>query len=151
LENLAPNREFSVEMSVALGKSCGECTLCCRVLVIDELDKDAGILCSNCTVSAGCKIYKKRPQVCRDYLCEWMTDRTMPPQLRPDRTGTILQEDPDSEEFQAVVDPKTPMAWRHPLVFKLLVAKAKEGKIVVAKSGVKTWRIFESGHVAPWT
>lgn len=138
-------------MSAVPGKSCGSCTMCCQVLVIEDLKKDAGILCSNCTLSAGCKIYESRPQVCRDYLCEWMMDRTMPPQLRPDRTGAILQEDPDSEEFQAVVDPTTPMAWRHPLVFKLLLAKAKEGKVVVAKSGAKTWRIFDNGQVAPWT
>jgi uncharacterized protein len=138
-------------MSVAPGKSCGPCTMCCKVLVIDELEKDAGILCANCAIGKGCGIYKKRPQVCQDYLCEWLMDRTLSPQLRPDRTGTILQEDPESDEFQAVVDPSTPMAWRHPLVFKLLVSKAKEGKVVVAKSGVKTWRIFESGQVAPWT
>src|SRR5690606_27934144 len=45
---LALSREFLLEMSVALGKSCGECTLCCKVLVIEELDKDAGLPCSNC-------------------------------------------------------------------------------------------------------
>ena len=60
-------------------------------------------------------------------------------------------EDADSDEYQAVVDPTTPMAWRNPLVFKVLVSKAKEGRVVVAKAGAKTWRIFDNGTFKPWT
>ena len=37
-----------------------------QAAIIEELNKDAGPLCSNCTLNAGCKIYETRPQVCRD-------------------------------------------------------------------------------------
>lgn len=125
--------------------------MCCKVLVIDHFEKDAGVLCQHCAHKSGCTIYETRPDVCRDYECDWKTERSLGPMLRPDKVGAILQEDAESDEYQAVVDPATPMAWRNPLVFKALVAKAREGRTVVAKAGEKTWRIFESGAYAPWT
>jgi len=135
------------------GKSCGPCNMCCKILVIedDDLKKDAGPLCKNCINGNGCKIYKKRPQTCRDYECEWLQERELGPHLRPDKTDTILQIDPDSLQYQAVCDPSTPMAWRKsPLLFKHLVAKAKEGETVIAKSGLKSWRIYPNGNFAPY-
>jgi len=133
-----------------LGKSCGPCTMCCKSLVIDHFNKDAGILCTNCDLKKGCKIYEQRPQVCQDFECDWMMERSIPQSLRPDKVGTILIDDSEADEYQAVVDPSTPFAWRHPLMFKFLVAKAKEGATVVAKSGVKSWRIYPNGEWAPW-
>jgi uncharacterized protein len=133
------------------GKACGECSLCCKVLEIAELAKSAGKLCEHC-LNAGsgrCGIYANRPQVCRDYECSWKGDREMSPRLRPDRTGTILMEDPDSDEYRAVCDPEKPFAWLTPLVFKHLVAMAKSGRIVVAKAGLKSWRIRASGQWGP--
>ena len=56
--------------------------------------------------------------------------------MRPDRVGTLLMDDPDSDEYHAVCDPEKPFSWRNPLVFKHLVAEAKAGRIVVAKAGL---------------
>ena len=101
------------------------------------------------SVGGGCGIYAERPEVCRDFECEWLTRRDLSRQLRPDLVGTILMEDPDSEEYRAVCAPKKPMAWRHPMVFAHLVAMAKSGRIVVAKAGLTSWRIFGSGEWGP--
>jgi uncharacterized protein len=133
------------------GKACGECSLCCKVLEIAELAKSAGKLCEHClnSGSGGCGIYAGRPQVCRDYECLWKGDRDMSPRLRPDRTGAILMEDPDSDEYRAVCDPEKPFAWLTPLVFRHLVAMAKNGRIVVAKAGLKSWRIRANGQWGP--
>jgi len=138
-------------MTAALGKNCGTCVMCCKVLDIDEFKKPAGVLCQNCASGGGCSIYATRPQVCRDYECLWLTERSYPMTLKPDRVGTILMDDPDSDEYHAVCDPAKPQAWRTPLVFHHLIAKAKEGRIVVAKAGLLAWRIYESGEIAPWT
>lgn len=54
-------------------RSCGSCTLCCRLPEIDEFAKPPDVACSHCTGS-GCAIYDGRPQVCRDFLCRWMTN-----------------------------------------------------------------------------
>jgi hypothetical protein len=75
----------------------------------------------------------------------------MGPLLRPDRTGTLLMEDPDSDEYRAVCDPAKPFAWLTPLVFKHLVAVAKSGRTVVAKAGLKSWRIHANGQWSPCT
>jgi uncharacterized protein len=91
----------------------------------------------------------ERPQVCRDFECEWLTRRDLSRQLRPDLVGTILMEDADSDEYRAVCAPEKPMAWRHPRVFAHLVAVAKSGRIVVAKAGMTSWRIFASGEWGP--
>ncbi|MBO0734525.1 MAG: hypothetical protein J2P49_09465 [Methylocapsa sp.] len=133
------------------GKACGECAFCCKVLDIAELSKPAGELCRNCIPSAAgsCAIYAARPAVCREYECLWKGDRAMSTQLRPDRVGTLLMEDPDSGEYRAVCDPQRPFAWLNPLVFKHLVTMAKQGYTVVAKAGLKAWRVHASGQWGP--
>jgi hypothetical protein len=132
------------------GKSCGACSFCCKVLEIEELDKRAGATCSNCQDSGGCAIYTSRPEVCRDYYCDWKEDRGLTPQFRPDRIGTLLMQDPDSDEYHAVCDPEKPFSWRNPLIFKHLVSLAKDGHMVVAKAGLRSWRIFADGRSQEW-
>jgi nitrogen regulatory protein P-II 1 len=102
-----------VDVAPALGKSCGPCTMCCSALEISELKKPAGPACAHC--SAGCAIYASRPQVCRDFECDWLTDRALAATLRPDRVGTILMEADEGDEYRAVCAPQKPLAWRHPL------------------------------------
>ncbi len=138
-------------MTALPGRSCGACTLCCQILVIDELKKDAGVLCNHCRLGGGCQIYRDRPPVCREFECEWLTERDVATLLKPDRTETIFMICPDSEQYQAVTDPKRPTAWRKPAVMKHLIAKAKEGHVVVAKSGALAWRVYPSGECAPWS
>lgn len=131
------------------GKACGACSMCCKVLEIEELEKPAGPACKNCLVGGGCRIYAARPEVCREFECLWKGDRSMSAQMRPDLVGTILMEDDDTDEYRAVCDPQTPFAWRRPLVFQHLVAVAKSGRTVVAKAGLKSWRIWASGEWGP--
>ena len=64
-------------MTAAPGKSCGACTMCCSALEIAHFKKPAGPLCVNCRVGGGCAIYAERPQVCRDFECEWLTRRDL--------------------------------------------------------------------------
>lgn len=135
-------------MSAIPGRSCGDCNMCCQALDIDELKKPAGPLCGK-WCGGGCSIYLDRPQVCRDFECEYLTERDVPAALRPNRVGTILLVNPENDEYQAVCDTKKPQAWRHPLMFKHLVAKAKEGHVVVAKAGLNSWRVFASGETGP--
>ncbi len=124
--------------------------MCCMALDIIELKKMAGPLCGQ-WCGGGCQIYATRPQVCRDFECNWLTERDVQTTLKPNRVGTILMIDPDSDEYQAVCDPKKPQAWRHPLVFKHLLAKAREGHVVVAKAGLYSWRVYATGETAPCT
>ena len=60
-------------MTAAPGKSCGECTMCCSALEIDELQKPAGPRCVNCRPAAAARSMPRAPQVCREFECEWLT------------------------------------------------------------------------------
>ena len=132
-------------MAPAPGKACGPCTMCCSALEIAEIKKPAGPLCVNCRPAAGCAVYVDRPQVCRDFECQWLTRRDLSRRFRPDLAGVILMEDADSDEYRAVCSPEKPMAWRQPQIFAHLVAAAKSGRLVVAKAGLMSWRIHASG------
>lgn len=131
------------------GKACGECSFCCKVLEITELDKPAGDWCQHCQGQSGCGIYATRPDICRDYICLWKGERGLSARLRPDHVGALLMDDPDTGQYRAVCDPAKPLAWRTPLVFKHLVAMAKSGRVVVAKAGLKAWRIRAGGDWGP--
>jgi hypothetical protein len=72
-----------------LERSCGSCTLCCRVLEIQVLDKPAGILCRHNT-GTGCGIYLERPEICARWHCLWRRIGALPAALRPDRSGVIF-------------------------------------------------------------
>ncbi|MCJ2069763.1 hypothetical protein MKK75_13345 [Methylobacterium sp. J-030] len=73
-------------------RSCGPCTLCCRVLEIQVLGKPAGILCRHNT-GTGCGIYRERPEICARWHCLWRRVGALPDALRPDRSGVIFSLD----------------------------------------------------------
>lgn len=136
------------------GKDCGGCMMCCQILDIPEFDKPPGPYCPHCIVTkgvpGGCRIYAERPQLCRDFECDWLRERDLGPMLKPNRTGVILMEEADTERYLAVCHPDRPMDWlKNKLVFAHLLRMAKDGREVVAKSGTKAWRVFDTGRWAP--
>jgi Fe-S-cluster containining protein len=63
----------------ATGRSCGECSLCCKLPPIDtpELQKQANTWCPHCRPGkGGCSDYETRPTLCRNYRCLWLKDTT---------------------------------------------------------------------------
>jgi hypothetical protein len=103
------------------GRRCGECSLCCRLLDVQEL-KPTGEWCPHCKPGAGgCTIYQKRPPVCRNYACAWLmnselNDLWFPAYARIVVDGAYY---PDQEPTSAInammrfhVCPHTPDRWR---------------------------------------
>jgi hypothetical protein len=70
------------------GRSCGDCTLCCTVLRVDELRKLGGVSCA-ALGARGCTIYERRPHICRAYRCLWLQGN-LDAEDRPDRLGAVL-------------------------------------------------------------
>jgi hypothetical protein len=93
-------------------RSCGGCTLCCKLEKIPELDKPRYTWCRHCDVGAGCQIYDSRPQVCRAFPCYWLNTPDMPDALRPDRVGLYAAGKVADGYLRVVVDPAVPEAWR---------------------------------------
>lgn len=67
---------------------CGDCTVCCTISVVSELNKKAWEHCFNC-VDKGCRIYGKHPQVCKDFECAFLQGGTNI-ELRPDKCGVMF-------------------------------------------------------------
>ena len=67
---------------------CGECTVCCTLSVVSELNKKAGEHCFNC-IDNGCSIYGKHPQVCKDFECAYLQGGNNI-ELRPDKCGVMF-------------------------------------------------------------
>ena len=92
------------------GRSCGTCTLCCRLPDIDLFDKPANVWCRHCVAGKGCSIYADRPSVCRDFLCLWMTDAGFAEIWEPSRSHMMVYR--QGPQITVLVDPDHPDIWR---------------------------------------
>ncbi|WP_283193004.1 hypothetical protein [Rhizobium sp. AN80A] len=91
-------------------RSCGACTLCCRLPEIELLSKPANAPCVNCVTGQGCRIYDDRPDLCRDFLCAWMTDDELGAEWDP--TVAKMMVYGQGKQLTVLVDPDHPLSWR---------------------------------------
>jgi hypothetical protein len=69
-------------------RECGECTACCTVTHVPELQKPIRVTCNHC--KAGCSIYEDRPASCRAYACAWLQG-DLKEDMRPDKIGVMFE------------------------------------------------------------
>jgi hypothetical protein len=70
---------------------CGTCTLCCKLVHVDEINKPVGKWCDHCALGKGCKIYDTRPTECRTWNCLWLQGAFgSHPDLRPDKCKVVV-------------------------------------------------------------
>lgn len=74
-------------------RSCGTCGMCCKLPVVEELDKPRNKWCVNASVGAGCKIYDARPSTCRAFNCEWLVNPQLGDAWKPDRSKFYIARD----------------------------------------------------------
>ena len=81
------------DLPLVEGRECGPCDVCCVALVINDpqLQKLPGHRCRHIARSGGCGIYKTRPHTCREFFCGWRVLKWVRPELRPDRSGVLVQ------------------------------------------------------------
>jgi hypothetical protein len=139
-------------------RKCGNCTQCCKVMEIIELEKPVGVWCGHCNVGSGCAIYSERPGSCRAFACQWLLDPSMPHRLRPDQTKVVVTVDDDGLRLVARCDPANPMAWRREPFYSTLKRWSQgafgTGRQVTVAAGRRLWIIapnqdLELGEVDP--
>jgi hypothetical protein len=91
-------------------KSCGDCTLCCKVMAIEELEKPVGSWCPHCQPGSGCLIYDSRPAECRSFRCLWLVNDLLDRRWKPSKSRFVLTTSEDGIEVRC--DPGYPDAWR---------------------------------------
>jgi hypothetical protein len=100
-------------MTTTTDRSCGTCTLCCKVFDVPPVDnKPRGVWCKHCTPGRGCGIWQTRPDFCRDFHCMWIKDATLGPEWKPDIAKFVLNYRRDLGVLNVMVDIKTPNVWR---------------------------------------
>ena len=87
---------------------CGECTVCCTLSVVKELNKTAGETCKHCISNIGCGIYEERPKECKDFECAYLESGTTNISLRPDNCNVMFFKKSD-RIFTGVVVPDKPI------------------------------------------
>lgn len=126
------------KMAAALGRKCGNCSMCCKLMAIPEMGKPAGPWCAYCDPGKKrCTIYATRPKTCADFYCQWMVDRTFGPEWYPSRCKMVLklsQNDPapPALRLDVNVEPAFPNAWRLPPYHERLKAMSAQVAVCVS-------------------
>jgi hypothetical protein len=98
--------------AIVEGRRCGTCTLCCKVMTVEELNKPNGQWCPHCIKGRGCGIYADRPNDCRTFHCGYLLWPALGEHWLPARSKLVVRYKPDGMEIVIHVDPGFPSAWR---------------------------------------
>ncbi|MFO1114944.1 MAG: hypothetical protein U1E28_04620 [Beijerinckiaceae bacterium] len=96
----------------APGRSCGTCTLCCKVYDVPEAGTVSGQWCTHCAPGQGCRIWDTRPEQCRAFNCLWLTQEWLGPEWKPETARMVFTMDPNTRFLMFQVDPGAPTAWK---------------------------------------
>ena len=134
-------------------RTCGTCTLCCKVLGVHELEKPGGVDCPHVKPLQGCGIYADRPQSCRAFECLWLQgEGRIPETLKPERTHVVLSATVDGEMIVAHVDADYPNAdtlIRRGAMGRYIEALVKKGVVVFAVIGEERRMYYRGSKVPP--
>lgn len=120
------------------GRSCGGCSLCCKLIGVASLGKPPGQKCRHSKVGKGCAIYDMRPKDCRTWSCRWLADFDTAGMPRPDRCHYVIdltwekvmaRDQEDTREIPALqvwVDPAFPEAAKAPELRRFMVHVAEK-------------------------
>jgi hypothetical protein len=123
-------------------KQCGDCSLCCKIMAIPELDKPKDAWCDHVIKKQGCGIYETRPQSCRMFKCLWLQDPRLPPEWKPNRSKFVMVGE-SRTELVVHVDSNSPGAWRDEPYLSGLRSMAASGQshgglVVIIERGKST-------------
>jgi hypothetical protein len=108
-----------------MSRQCGDCSLCCKVLGIPELEKPKDAWCPNFLAGTGCRIYADRPPSCRNFVCRWLSDTAMGPEWKPNVCKMVVDSKPSL--FVVHVDPAVTQPWRAEPYFSVLKRLSAQG------------------------
>jgi hypothetical protein len=101
-----------IDARVVPNRSCGSCSLCCKVVSIPMFGKAAGQWCSHAKPGKGCGIHASRPFVCRGAYCHWMMTPGLGPEWKPDVAKFAIFVREQGQRITVHVDQGSPQAWR---------------------------------------
>lgn len=124
--------------------TCGTCSMCCKLMAVEELNKPVNVWCQHVVKRKGCGIYSDRPESCRTFQCLWLRMKDMPEEARPDRCKVMLdaaEQDDGTPALVAMIDPAYPLAWNEGVIGKIIHKWATITRVIIS-SGVNTNKII---------
>ena len=122
-----------------MARHCGNCTLCCKLVPVKELQKAAGQRCRYQKALKGCTIYQRRPLTCQLWNCAWLVGDGTAGLRRPDFSHYVVDIAPDYVTavpddgpkmtipvVQVWCDPKFPDAHRDPALRSYLQRRCEQ-------------------------
>jgi hypothetical protein len=119
------------------GRSCSNCSLCCKLPAIAVLNKPANTWCQHCpNGKGGCGIYPTRPEKCQNFGCSWLTNLSFGDEWFPARAKMYVAGTRGLNgqlDILVSVDPAYPNRWREPpYLDRIMLLAAKHGRVVVS-------------------
>jgi hypothetical protein len=140
---------MSLSFADSYPRRCGDCQLCCKLLPVHSLGKEAGQRCKHQRHHKGCGVYHKPgfPPECGAWSCRWLTGDDTADLSRPDRSHYVLDIIPDFVTFrddktgeaqhvevvQIWVDPGYPDAHRDPALRAYLERRGKQNVLGIVR------------------
>jgi len=126
---------FVAARAAELGRKCGSCSLCCKLLNIEEEDitKPAHTWCQHCRPGhGGCSIYRQRPLVCRAFACQWLIDGLFGDEWIPTRSKMVLRMTPGPDQMATLfVYVDDPTVWRRSPYLEQLRERSARMRVIV--------------------
>jgi hypothetical protein len=138
------DQQFDLRIEISekpTGRVCGSCTLCCKLLGVEAVNKKAGERCRYQRTGKGCTAYHRLNEVapeCKLWSCRWLVDSSAAGLPRPDRCHYVIdlmpdfitQEHPDGTKvryqvIQVWIDPAFPDAHHDPHLRAFILAENK--------------------------
>jgi hypothetical protein len=118
------------EGRAATGRSCGTCSLCCKLYTIEEIEKPADKWCQHCKPgNGGCGIYADRPLSCSNFACNWLVMPSMGDEWFPAKSKmvAVMATVGNTTTMRIAVDPTAPGRWREEPYFSQIKEMARVG------------------------
>jgi len=136
-------------------RQCKACSACCTYLRIPAGEvgpgvKPVGVPCPRRGVD-GCRIYSRRPKLCADFQCAWLSDPSWPEAWRPDQSGLLcLREEIETGLSAAAVYEIRPEALQEPVAVEILESLQKTvALIVIVDTQQRRRRLWGKWSVEP--
>lgn len=128
------------------GRTCRDCTLCCKLLAVESLDKPRAVWCPHCDQKRGCKIYDARPAECGAFYCGYRRIPTLDDRWKPSKAKFLVNYESDNRRIVLHVDPVRPDAWRVEPYYRTIKGWARqaaaEGYMVIVWTGRRATIVF---------
>jgi hypothetical protein len=121
------------------GRSCDNCTMCCKLLAIDVLKKPRGVWCTKCDQKRGCTIYETRPDPCRGFYCGYLRLADLDERWKPAKAKFLINFEAQANRIVIHADPARPDAWRSNPYYKAIkqwaATSQRQGGMVLVWAG----------------